>query len=87
MEDVDRAGGISGILKTISEKPGVLDLSCITATGKTLGENIANAKVTDRDVIRSLDNVYSERGGLAVLFGNLAPRRVRGEGLQVLSHK
>ena len=73
MEDVDRAGGISGILKTISEKPGVLDLSCITATGKTLGENIANAKVTDRDVIRSLDNVYSERGGLAVLFGNLAP--------------
>jgi dihydroxy-acid dehydratase len=73
MEDVDRAGGISGILKTLSGKAGALKLECMTVTGKTLGENIATASVSDRDVIRPLDNPYSERGGLAVLFGNLAP--------------
>jgi dihydroxy-acid dehydratase len=73
MEDVDRAGGISGILKTLSGKPGALKLDCMTVTGKTLGENIATAAVSDRDVIRPLDKPYSERGGLAVLFGNLAP--------------
>lgn len=73
MEDVDRAGGISAILKTIAGKPGTLNLDCLTVTGKTLGENIANATVLDDDVIRPLTNVYSERGGLAILFGNLAP--------------
>ena len=74
MEDIDRAGGISAILKTIAGKPGTLDLSCMTVTGKTLGENIADAVVKDDDVIRPLTNVYSERGGLAILFGNLAPK-------------
>jgi dihydroxy-acid dehydratase len=74
MEDVNRAGGISAILKTLAGKKGVLNLDCITVTGKTLGENIADAKVIDADVIRPLDNPYSERGGLAVLFGNLAPK-------------
>jgi dihydroxy-acid dehydratase len=73
MEDVDRAGGMGAILKTLSGKPGILDLDCITVTGKTLGENIANAEVKDADVIRPLDNPYSVKGGLAVLFGNLAP--------------
>jgi len=73
MEDVFRAGGISAILKTIAGKPGTLSLDCITVTGKTLGENISDAVVKDKDVIRPLDNPYSERGGLAVLFGNLAP--------------
>jgi dihydroxy-acid dehydratase len=73
MEDVDRAGGISAILKTLTGKAGILHTECITVTGKTLGENIASATVTDSDVIRPLDNPYSERGGLAVLFGNLAP--------------
>ena len=73
MEDVARAGGISAILKTLAGKPGTLDLTCITVTGKTLGENIGDATVKDADVIRPLDNPYSERGGLAVLFGNLAP--------------
>jgi dihydroxy-acid dehydratase len=73
MEDVDRAGGISAILKTLSGKVGTLNLGCITVTGKTLGENIADADVKDTDVIRPLDNPYSERGGLGVLFGNLAP--------------
>ncbi|HSZ59589.1 MAG TPA: dihydroxy-acid dehydratase [Tepidisphaeraceae bacterium] len=73
MEDVDRAGGISAILKTLAGKKGALNLDCITVTGKTLGENIGDATVKDADVIRPLDNPYSERGGLAVLFGNLAP--------------
>jgi dihydroxy-acid dehydratase len=73
MEDVDRAGGISAILKTLSGKANTLHLDCMTVTGKTLGENIASAEVKDPDVIRPLDNPYSERGGLAVLFGNLAP--------------
>ena len=73
MEDVDRAGGISAILKTISGKPGSLNLDCLTVTGKTLGENIARADTGDLDVIHPLTNPYSQRGGLAVLFGNLAP--------------
>src|SRR5438874_19764 len=74
MEDVDRAGGISAILKTIAAKPGTLHLDCITVTGRTLGENIGDATVKDADVIRTLDNAYSQTGGLAVMFGNLAPR-------------
>ena len=73
MEDVDRAGGISAILNTLTGKANTLNLNCITVTGKTLGENIKDAPTHDRDVIRPLDNPYSERGGLAVLFGNLAP--------------
>src|SRR6202453_1373856 len=73
MEDVFRAGGISAILKTLAGKPGTLNLDCITVTGKTLGENIGDAVVKDADVIRPLNNPYSHTGGLAVLFGNLAP--------------
>jgi dihydroxy-acid dehydratase len=73
MEDVYRAGGISAILKTLAGKPGTLNLDCITVTGKTLGENIGDAVVKDSDVIRPLSNPYSEKGGLAVMFGNLAP--------------
>ncbi len=73
MEDVHRAGGISAILKTLAGKAGALNLDCISVTGKTLGQNIASAVVIDSDVIRPLENPYSEVGGLAVLFGNLAP--------------
>ncbi|HZL38305.1 MAG TPA: dihydroxy-acid dehydratase [Tepidisphaeraceae bacterium] len=73
MEDIQRAGGISAILKTLAGKPGTLSLDCITVTGRTLGENISDAIVKDADVIRPLSNPYSEKGGLAVLFGNLAP--------------
>ncbi|MBP5321226.1 MAG: dihydroxy-acid dehydratase [Kiritimatiellae bacterium] len=72
MEDVDAAGGISAILKRISAVEGLLDLSTPTVTGKTLGENIADAKVLNDEVIRPLDNPYSKDGGLAVLYGNLA---------------
>jgi dihydroxy-acid dehydratase len=73
MEDVDRAGGISAILKELSKKPGALNLDRPTVTLRTLGENIAEAEVKDYEVILPIDKPHSERGGLAVLFGNLAP--------------
>jgi len=74
MEDVDAAGGVSAILNELSRVDGALDLSCITVTGKTLGENIAGARIKDPEVIRSVDDPYSDDGGLAILFGNLAPQ-------------
>ncbi len=73
IEDVDNAGGISAILKEISKIPGLLDTGCLTVTGKTLGKNIAGAKIKNTDVIHTLDNAYSKSGGLAILKGNLAP--------------
>jgi dihydroxy-acid dehydratase len=73
MEDVNRAGGISAILHELAQKPGALNLDRPTVTLKTLGENIAEAQIKDPEVIHPLDNPHSERGGLAVLFGNLAP--------------
>ena len=72
MEDVDRAGGISAILKEIS-KVNVLDLSRPTVTGKTIGENIAGAEILDKTVIRTVEEPFSKTGGLSILFGNLAP--------------
>ncbi|HEY0944973.1 MAG TPA: dihydroxy-acid dehydratase [Opitutaceae bacterium] len=74
MEDIDRAGGISAILKTLSERPGMLHLNTVTVTGLTLGETVASAQVLDADVVRPFSRAYSPHGGLAVLFGNLAPR-------------
>ncbi|MEI7694315.1 MAG: dihydroxy-acid dehydratase [Chlorobium sp.] len=73
IEDVDRAGGVSAILHELSKRDGLLDLSALTVTGKTLGENIADAEIIDNTVIRTLDDPYSATGGLAVLYGNLAP--------------
>ncbi|RMA96098.1 dihydroxy-acid dehydratase [Hydrogenothermus marinus] len=72
IEDLDRAGGISAILKELSKK-GLLHLDRPTVTLKTLGENIKDAEIKDPNVIRPIDNPYSEKGGLAVLFGNIAP--------------
>jgi dihydroxy-acid dehydratase len=74
VEDVDAAGGISAILNEVSKLDGLLNTDCMTATGRTLGENIAEAKSTNTDVIRALDNAYSKRGGLSILTGNLAPQ-------------
>ncbi len=74
LEDVDRAGGISAILKALSAIDGLLDLQAITVTGQTLGANISGSASKDPDVIRPLDNPYAARGGLAILFGNLAPQ-------------
>ncbi|MBX3739583.1 MAG: dihydroxy-acid dehydratase [Akkermansiaceae bacterium] len=88
MEDIDRAGGISAILKTLTGKPGILHEDAMTVSGLTLGERISVAKVKDADVIRPLDNAYSEKGGLAVLFGNLAPEGcvVKAAGVSPAMH-
>ncbi len=72
MEDLYQAGGVYAVLKEI-DKLGLLDTSVMTVTGKTLGENIANARNLDTEVIRTVDNPYSKTGGIAVLKGNLAP--------------
>ncbi|MDD5482432.1 MAG: dihydroxy-acid dehydratase [Kiritimatiellae bacterium] len=72
VEDVDRAGGVSAILKTISAVKGLLNTDAMTVTGNTLGKNIARAKVIDQNVIRPLENPYASEGGLAILRGNLA---------------
>jgi dihydroxy-acid dehydratase len=74
IEDVDAAGGISAILNEISKAAGLLNTDCLTVTGKTIGENIADGEIRNTEVIRSLDNAYSQTGGLAILKGNLAPR-------------
>ncbi len=72
IEDVEKAGGISAILKELTKK-NLLHTDCLTVTGKTLGENIASAEIKDEKVIRTVEDPYSHKGGLAVLFGNLAP--------------
>ncbi|NOZ04708.1 MAG: dihydroxy-acid dehydratase [FCB group bacterium] len=74
MEDVDAAGGIPAILGELAKIDGLLDLSRPTVTGNSLGGNIANAKISDREVIRPIDNPYMPEGGLSILFGNLAPK-------------
>ena len=73
MEDVDAAGGVSAVLAELTRLDGVLQTDCITVTGKTLGENVAGAQVKNRAVIRSVEEPHSPTGGLAVLYGNLAP--------------
>jgi dihydroxy-acid dehydratase len=72
ISNLDRAGGIMAILKRLPQK--LLHLDCPTVSGKTLGQQIKAAKITDDDVIRTVDNAYSQDGGLAVLWGNLAER-------------
>ncbi|WP_300672648.1 dihydroxy-acid dehydratase [Desulfoluna sp.] len=72
IEDLYRAGGIQAILKILADQ-GRLNTECITVTGATVGENSKNARILDPDVIRSWDSPYHEEGGLAVLFGNIAP--------------
>ncbi len=74
IEDVYNAGGISAILKELSKREGLLDLSRPSVTGKTLGENIYNAKNTDTKVIRTVTKPFSKEGGLAILYGNIAPQ-------------
>ncbi len=69
IEDLDRAGGISAVMNEIK---GLLKLDLKTVTGRTLAENIAGSEVLDREVIRAFDNAFDTKGGLAILFGNLA---------------
>ncbi len=73
MEDVDRAGGISAILKEISRVKGLLKIGTPTVTGKSLGRNFVRAQTHDQACIRPIENAYSPEGGLFILRGNLAP--------------
>ena len=72
MEDLNEAGGIYAVMNEVSKK-GLLNLDCMTVTGKTVGENIKNCINKNTEVIRPVDNPYSQTGGIAVLRGNLAP--------------
>jgi dihydroxy-acid dehydratase len=74
MEDVHRAGGIPAILNEIQWGTGMLHFDRLTVTGKTLGESIEGCDIKDDEVIRHYENAHSKRGGLAILFGNLAPK-------------
>jgi dihydroxy-acid dehydratase len=73
MEDVHRAGGIPAILNEIGRSGNTLHMDRPTVTGKNLGHSIAGANITDHEVIRPLENPHDQVGGLAILFGNLAP--------------
>jgi len=73
IEDVQNAGGVTAILNELFKKPGALHGHTKTVTGKTLRENAEGREILDTDVIHTLDNPHSQRGGLAVLFGNIAP--------------
>lgn len=73
IQDVHAAGGVMAILKELARKDGALHPECITVTGKTLGETYAEVENKDPKVIRPIENAYSQTGGLAMLFGNLAP--------------
>ena len=72
MQDLDRAGGVYAVMKTLLDA-GLLDGSLPTVTGRTVAENLAEVKVWDHDVIRPVSDPYSQSGGLAILFGSLAP--------------
>ena len=72
MEDLNEAGGVYAVMNELNKK-GLIKTECMTVTGKTVGENIKDAVNLNPEVIRPIDNPYSETGGLAVLQGNLAP--------------
>jgi dihydroxy-acid dehydratase len=72
IQDLDRAGGIPAVMKTLAEH-SLMETGCLTATGKPLKDNLAQVIIKDRAVIRPVSDPYHVQGGLAVLFGNLAP--------------
>lgn len=74
MEDLNEAGGVYAVLSELAKK-NLINTDCMTCTGKTVGENINGCINKNTDIIRSIDNPYSETGGIAVLKGNLAPDR------------
>ena len=72
MEDLNEAGGVYAVMKELSKK-NLINLGCLTATGKTVGENIEYARNLDSEVIRPVEEPYSATGGIAILNGNIAP--------------
>ena len=72
IEDLYQAGGISAVLNELLNA-GIINDDCMTVTGKTVGENVKGSSILDNNIIRPVNNPYHSQGGLAVLFGNLAP--------------
>ncbi len=72
LEDLNAAGGVQAVMKELSGA-GLIHLDARTVTGKSVGKNLEHAKVTDSSIIRPLDNPYHKVGGIAILYGNLAP--------------
>jgi len=75
MEDLNDSGGIPAVMSELVKRD-LLNLDVMTVTGKTLGENLKDlkARVTNNDIVRPIDNPYSEEGGIAILYGNIAPQ-------------
>ena len=73
MHDVHEAGGVSAIIRELIDVPGAIHPDRITVTGKTIRENVKDAKINNPEVIRSKENPYSPVGGLSILYGNIAP--------------
>jgi len=74
LQQLDEAGGVQAVMKELTNTEQGLHLDVMTATGKTLGENLAKARVRDREIIRPVDDPYHRVGGIAILYGNLAPQ-------------
>ena len=72
VEDLDQAGGVGAVMKELCRKR-LIHTGCLTVTGRSVKENLADSRVTDKGVIRPLERPYHKQGGLAVLFGNMAP--------------
>ena len=72
LQDLDRAGGISGVMKELSKK-GLIYEDCLTVSGEKIGDIIRKAEIYDRNVIRNIENPYMKEGGIAILKGSLAP--------------
>lgn len=90
-EDLGRVGGIMAIMKEINRIPGMIDSSALTVSGKTIGEQIAEAADPDGEVIKKVEDPYSKEGGLAILFGNLAENgcvvKTAGVAKAMLKHR
>ncbi len=72
MEDINRAGGVSAVMKELNKRGDILALDNLTIEGETVGERIEDSEIKDTNIIHTIDNPYSEVGGLAILYGNLA---------------
>ncbi len=73
MEDLDRAGGIGAVMRELS-RAGLIHQDCVTVTTKSVGQNVKGSLIRDAQVIRTVENPLRPQGGLAVLYGNLAPQ-------------
>jgi dihydroxy-acid dehydratase len=72
LEDLHASGGVQGVMKELSTK-GLINLDAMTVTGRSVSDNLQAAAVLDREIIRPIENPYHQEGGIAVLYGNLAP--------------